>query len=822
MASVKQKNFFKSALPAQDFFLGDTEDTCLALPLEGNIATSLNHTIERSSRVQQQVLLTLARKGKRTTSNGSLYSAKNQPETEGSSATDSAGGILYGKCSSLGHMNGDIFRRERCSGRFSWREGGTRTTGRVEVSPHSSSLYSRPCLGNLRYGVSRGGAYTLPVRSPSTTRNSRMLRSQASALCQTQARAQMARSMKLGEAPKRPKAPVNPPQNGPATPLQNGPAGLTLNSPPDAQPTTELSPSDDSVFYPTSRLITASRQETLRSSQAGEQQQQSRVTQHSDMYSFLRRASMELEGGAGWQGRAAIQTQAQRQLFSAGRPSTRGKSEGQLSELTLEKAMTLLNQEDMDLRISAAQYIQHQCFASPEARKMVFYLHGVPKLIGLLKEDDEQMQTAVAGALRNIVYESDDNKMEVKDSGGIAAALELLKKSRSIEIRKQLSGLLWNLSSNDFLKEQLSKEAPEALTKSVLIPCSGIYEGENPKDDMMAHPDIFFNATGCLRNMSSAGPEGRKIMRECDSLIDSLVHYIRGTIADYIPDDKSTENCVCILHNLTYQMEAELPEKYIIDVAEPRKGPVTKNKTPGCFGMRSTKVLEQREKAGPLLEEKSNPRGVEWLWSPITVRMYLSIMARSSRRYSKEAALGALQNVTSGNGAVSHAMACTIVKKEGGLQQVKTLLQEDEPAVKKTAVALVRNLSHFQELHGDIVKHVLPELVDMFPEPNEEDEVPAEVTVSLCNIILNVCQSESSNAKALLNQGGIKKLIAISGRDFGNAPSRESQAASVLLHTLWRHTDLHGAYKRAGYKKPAFINSRTTKAVNLVGSNPLQ
>lgn len=40
--------------------------------------------------------------------------------------------------------------------------------------------------------------------------------------------------------------------------------------------------------------------------------------------------------------------------------------------------------------------------------------------------------------------------------------------------------------------------------------------------------------------MSSAGPDGRKTMRRCDGLIDSLVHYVRGTIADYQPDDKVT------------------------------------------------------------------------------------------------------------------------------------------------------------------------------------------------------------------------------------------------------------------------------------------
>lgn len=58
------------------------------------------------------------------------------------------------------------------------------------------------------------------------------------------------------------------------------------------------------------------------------------------------------------------------------------------------------------------------------------------------------------------------------------------------------------------------------------------------------------------------------------------------------------------------------------------------------------------EERCPLLEEKSNPRGAEWLWSTITVRMYLSLLARSVRHGTREAALGALQNITAGTGAV--------------------------------------------------------------------------------------------------------------------------------------------------------------------------
>ncbi|KAJ8381303.1 hypothetical protein SKAU_G00020810 [Synaphobranchus kaupii] len=702
-------------------------------------------------------------------------------------------------------MNGDSWGRERSSGRFVWKEGMKRSSMRVEVSSQPNALPSRPCQGTLCCGTYYGGAYTLPVFHPSSTCNSQIVRSQAVGLSQRYAHSGMLCS-KRGQAPK----------------------------------STQPLPLDDSVFIPTSPDLANNHQKVLVSNHpAGYQSFLN--GQQSEGYALLRQvrretkvqqstkrslhpptchlsypaslASMELDTG---RRQAVPVTRVHAQHQTASGNIVQGKSEGQVTELTLEKAMTLLSQENMEMQIFAAQYIQHQCFGSADARKMVFYLHGVPKLIGLLKMDSEQLQTAAAGALRNVVFESNDNKMEVKDNDGIPVALQLMKTSRDIEIRKQLAGLLWNLSSNDLLKDYLSKEAPQTLTKSVLIPCSGIYEGENPKDDLLAHPDIFYNTTGCLRNMSSAGPEGRKAMRGCDTLIDSLVHYIRGTIADYIPDDKSTENCVCILHNLTYQMEAELPQKYTIKIADSQKSLVTKTKMPGCFGMQSTKVLEHLEKEGPLLEEKSNPRGVEWLWSPITVRMYLSLMARSSRRYSKEAALGALQNVTAGNGTVSQAMACTIVKKEGGLQQVKKILQEDEPAVKRTAVSLLRNVSHYEELHSEIVQQVLPELIDMLPEPDNSVEPPVEVTVSLCNILLNVCQNEPLHARSIVNQGGLKKIISISAKDFGNIPSRESQAASILLHALWRHTELHGAYKKVGYKKPAFINSRTTKALHFV------
>lgn len=64
----------------------------------------------------------------------------------------------------------------------------------------------------------------------------------------------------------------------------------------------------------------------------------------------------------------------------------------------------------------------------------------------------------------------------------------------------------------------------------------------------------------------------------------------------------------------------------------------------------------------PMPEEKSNPKGVEWLWHSIVIRMYLSLIAKSVRNYTQEASLGALQNLTAGSGPVSIRPAFLLFK----------------------------------------------------------------------------------------------------------------------------------------------------------------
>uniref|UniRef100_A0A8C0UZW2 Plakophilin-2 n=1 Tax=Cyanistes caeruleus TaxID=156563 RepID=A0A8C0UZW2_CYACU len=422
-------------------------------------------------------------------------------------------------------------------------------------------------------------------------------------------------------------------------------------------------------------------------------------------------------------------------------------------EMTLERAVNILKSENTQSTpriLAAVTFIQHECFQKADARRKVFSLGGIPRLLQLLEVQNEDVQRAACGALRNLVFEDNDNKLEVSEQRGIPLLLRLLRHTRDIETKKQITGLLWNLSSNDQLKHLLVREALQTLTEAVLIPYSGWPDRDYPKSSVLPDPDIFYNATGCLRNMSSAGPEGRKKMRECEGLIDSLVYYIQGAIADHEPNDKATENCVCILHNLSYQLEIELPESYAQSIYMQRRNISNNDKTPGCFGTRSRKVKEKQQDT-PLPEEKSNPKGVESLWHSTLIRIYLSLIAKSTRNYTQEASLGALQNLTAGTGPMPLAVARTVVQKANGLPGIRAMLHVSHPAVKRTAVSLLRNLSRNTSLQNDIAREVLPDLVSILPECVPGCDVACETTASICYTLFNLTQSSSHNARLLLS-----------------------------------------------------------------------
>ncbi|XP_067346374.1 plakophilin-2 isoform X1 [Channa argus] len=786
-----EEKFLKSALPAEGPFVRD--DTSLALPAELSAGASTTRgSNDRSLRVRQQVKLKLAQKSRETVSNGNVrlekLKAKSFDAIDGSSPYMKVNGIVF-------------FNRPFSS-------YSVRPSRRVEVSPSGS-----PELPRSRLPFSNPGVYStyappepsqshrvgyLPDHSLGYDKCQRYAFSEVP--CGTQLHASMSRHCSVRQRSVRQTAALQTvfahaalKQSGDHVShwSQNQTAVKQDNCPTQGQNGMVLGAIQHELDLP-------------------------RFPQLSRLHRGLRRmssyppsvASMEVDRDIQMDGELPSQ-QIHRQTI------TTLMSENKSPEMTLKKAVNMLTQDNEESLILATIYIQNQCFKSTDAKRMVYNLHGIVKLLQLLRSDNEEVQRYAAGALRNVVFQTNDIKIEVKENDGVTIILNALKHSRDVETRRQLSGLLWNLSSHDLLKEHLCREALSVLTQSVLVPSSGIFEGENPKDELLADADVFHNATGCLRNLSSGDPDGRKAMRGCNNLIDSLVYYIRGIIADHKTNDKSTENCICILHNLSYQIEeAELPKKYTQDLRECQQNVALDPKTVGCFALHNAKTTEHLDRQSPLLEEKANPRGIEWLWSAITIRMYLSLIACSVHHYTQEVAIGTLQNITAGNGAMSEAIAFTIVKRENGLQHIKKILQEGERDVKRAAISLLKNLSLYQELHPDIVNQVLPEVVQLLPSDGTSTNLPAEVMVSLCQILIKLSESDSQHVRAIFNQGALRKIIRMSFKGNSFSPTRTSKTACSLLHIMWSHRDLHNYYKKHGYRKTDFINARTTKGVN--------
>lgn len=66
----------------------------------------------------------------------------------------------------------------------------------------------------------------------------------------------------------------------------------------------------------------------------------------------------------------------------------------------------------------------------------------------------------------------------------------------------------------------------------------------------------------------------------------------------------------------------------------------------------------------------------------------------------------------------------------------------------------------------------------MLPGDDDDDggsggdtQLPAEVTASLCHILNNLSQSDKQHVRAIINEGGLPKIIGISTRGSSDSGS---------------------------------------------------
>uniref|UniRef100_A0A6Q2XHD1 Plakophilin 3b n=1 Tax=Esox lucius TaxID=8010 RepID=A0A6Q2XHD1_ESOLU len=477
-----------------------------------------------------------------------------------------------------------------------------------------------------------------------------------------------------------------------------------------------------------------------------------------------------------------------------------------MHSLDMPTAVRYLLMCDTAMQVLGAAYIQHQCYHSSDAKKQVRLLKGVPALVQLFSSDSQEVQRYSTGATRNLIYENMDNKTELIEAGGIDKLLSALKEPDE-ELRKNITGILWNLSSKDSLKEKLARETLNELTQRVIVPlCSR-------RDSEMIHlsqseADMFYNTTGCLRNLSSVNKRTRQKMRDMQGLVDSLVTYIENSLEDEKAKDKGIENAVCVLRNLSYQLYSEIPPSTLLQLEGcTRNRGSTEFEAIGCFIPLSKKAKErQNQELSTFSEVNKQPKGAEWLWHPHVVGLYNKVLQHcETNTATREAAVGALQNITAGETRWASLLSWVILEQEQMLPVILGLLKTPSALEIRSLTGLLRNISRNRRIQDDMATKVVNILVSKIPSDSFQKEPGSEVVVNICGTLNNLVAGSSLAARDIAYFDGLPKLVAIkSAHDNSPGNLNAAKAASTVLCNMFQYNKLHKDYKqvRLSYSDP--------------------
>uniref|UniRef100_A0A7N6B3X6 Catenin (cadherin-associated protein), delta 2b n=1 Tax=Anabas testudineus TaxID=64144 RepID=A0A7N6B3X6_ANATE len=493
----------------------------------------------------------------------------------------------------------------------------------------------------------------------------------------------------------------------------------------------------------------------------------------------------------------------------------------------LPEVIQMLQHQFPSVQSNAAAYLQHLCFGDNKIKSEIRRQGGIQLLVDLLDHRMTDVHRSACGALRNLVYgkANDDNKIALKNCGGIPALVRLLRKTTDVEIRELLTGVLWNLSSCDALKMPIIQDALAVLTNAVIIPHSGWDTSPHTQEDRKLHlhsSQVLRNATGCLRNVSSAGEEARRRMRECEGLTDALLYVIQTALGSSEIDSKTVENCVCILRNLSYRLAAETSHSQQ-GGSEELDGLLCDTggkdaESSGCWGKKKKKKKgqDQWDGVGPFPDLAEPPKGIQMLWHPTIVKPYLTLLSECSNPDTLEGAAGALQNLAAGSWKWSVYIRAA-VRKEKGLPILVELLRIDNDRVVCAVATALRNMAldiRNKELIG---KYAMRDLVHRLPGGRSTNSsilvgktMSDDTITAICCALHEVITKNMENTKALRDAGGIEKLIGIARSKGDKHSPKVVKAASQVLNSMWQYRDLRSLYKKDGYSQYHFIGSSST------------
>ncbi|KRZ95275.1 Juxtamembrane domain-associated catenin [Trichinella sp. T8] len=493
-------------------------------------------------------------------------------------------------------------------------------------------------------------------------------------------------------------------------------------------------------------------------------------------------------------------------------PNQTNSNEIQYRDPTLPEVIDYLDSPNSLIKMNAAGYLQHLTFNDDTVKQKVRALGGIQKLVALLSNDAPEIQKNVAGCLRNLSYGNDDNKCVIVQCGGLTALVELLKKASDVVVVEEVTGTLWNLSSCLELKPQIYQQCTDQLIKQIILPVAAAAgSGANA----VVQPALIFrNATGIVRNVSSASDSIRKSLRQKDSLIEALISCLRHSALKQDFDSKTVENVVCLARNLSYRLQEVEDPKYDKNIANIRER--SKSAPSGSPKLTLKKGLKKKFNANlasstSYYEQRPDLQNVAPLFKQDTVKLYLKLLQQSTNPDVLEASAGAVQNLCACYWQPSVDIRC-LVRKEKGLPMFVELLRTDEEKVRCASAMALRNLAMDSRNAELIGKYAMTELVSLLPSGSSQGFTAAassqcseDTVTSALSLIYTTTAKNSEFAKAMHERNGTQRLMFLAKSQHGYS-SKVTIYASQVLRAIWLHKDLHDTFRRSGFKEEDFIS----------------
>ncbi|XP_010178993.1 PREDICTED: plakophilin-3, partial [Mesitornis unicolor] len=502
-----------------------------------------------------------------------------------------------------------------------------------------------------------------------------------------------------------------------------------------------------------------------------------------------------------------LQDQRNMEMYN-GHSTLLSHQSGGFDDIDLPSAVKYLIASDPNLQVLGAAYLQHKCYSDSNAKKQARSLQAMPKLVKLFNSPNQEVQRHATGAMRNLIYDNAENKLALVEENGIYELMRTLREPDD-ELRKNVTGILWNLSSSDNLKDRLARDTLEQLTDLVLVPLSGL-GGSGVIQQNPSEAEIFYNSTGFLRNLSSASQQTRQKMRECHGLVDSMIHYVNSSLEVGKSEDKSVENAVCVLRNLSYRLYDEMPPSSLQRLEGHRRnnsGMVT-GELVGCFSPQSKKAREHYLNADivTFTEVSKDPKGMEWLWNPQIVGIYNRLLQRCElNKHTTEAASGALQNITAGDRRWAGVLSRLALEQERILNPVLDRVRTADHHQLRSLTGLIRNLSRHARNKDEMSTKVVSHLIEKLPGSIGDKAPPADVIVNIIAVLNNLVVESPMAARDIVYFDGLRKLFYIKKRRDSSDNEKSSRAAASLLGNMWQYTKLHRDFKMKGYRKEDFL-----------------